>query len=158
VKTSPTQFLNLCRVCVLVLPLTLGAPAFAATAKPQTTAPQTASPPKDAERNDMLAAASVFNGHALSHECAICHTFDKGGPDKVGPNLFGIVGAHMARDPRYSYSFVLRTMKDRIWTVDALDQWLKQPAAYVPGTVMSYGGMLDPQDRMDLIAYLMTLK
>jgi cytochrome c len=106
----------------------------------------------------MLAAASVLNGHAISHECAMCHSFDKGGPDEVGPNLFGIVGAHHAHEAGYTYSIVLRNMKNRIWTVDALDRWLKQPAAYAPGTTMGFGGLLDPQDRMDIIAYLSTLK
>jgi cytochrome c len=111
-----------------------------------------------AERNDMLAAASVENGHTISLTCGVCHTFDKGGPDQTGPNLFGIVGARHAHEKTYHYSSALQRMTDRIWTTDALDKWLKGPGSYAPGTTMNFGGLLDPQDRADVIAYLMTLK
>lgn len=151
--------INLSRICAFLVVFGLGAPVLAATTNINKTSPATTTPPQQAdETNDMLAAASVSNGHTVSHPCTMCHSFDKGGPDEVGPNLFGIVGRKHASEPGYSYSFVLKKMKDRTWTVDALDQWLKQPAAYAPGTTMNFGGVLDPQDRMDLIAYLMTLK
>jgi cytochrome c len=110
------------------------------------------------ETNDMLAAADSKNGHQIFQECAPCHSFDKGGPNQTGPNLFGIVGAHHAHEQAFLYSNALRKMQDRIWTTDALDQWLKAPERYAPGTTMNYGGLLDPQDRADLIAYLMTLR
>lgn len=142
------NFLTLCCAYIFFLSLAPSAPAYATTAQSQ----------QAEETNDMLAAASILNGHAISHECAVCHTFDKGGPNKVGPNLFGIVGAMPAHRTGYIYSNALQKIKDRTWTVDALDQWLKQPAAYAPGTTMSFGGLLDPQDRMDLIAYLVTLR
>ena len=116
-----------------------------------------ANPPAQ-ETNDMLAAASVNNGHELSLFCGSCHTFDKGGPNTVGPNLYGIVGAKTASNPTYHYSMALQKLKNRTWTVDNLDTWLKTPGAYAPGTTMAFGGMLDPQDRDDLIAYLQTLK
>ena len=110
------------------------------------------------ERNDMLAAASVLNGHAISQACTVCHTFDKGGPIQTGPNLFGIVGAKHGHDSRYTYSDVLKKMGGTIWTTDRLDKWLKSPSTYAPGTKMAFGGLLDPQDRADVIAYLQTLK
>lgn len=110
------------------------------------------------ERNDMLAAASVKNGHAITSACTICHTFDKGGPDQSGPNLFGIIGAKHAHSPSFEYSDALKRMHDKSWTVDRLDEWLKNPGAYAPGTTMFFGGLLDPQDRADVIAYLRTLK
>lgn len=110
------------------------------------------------ERNDMLAAASIDVGHSIAQTCTVCHTFDKGGPTETGPNLFGIVGAKHAHEKNYTYSYALKNMKDRVWTVDALDKFLKLPGAYAPGTTMSFGGLIDPQDRADLIAYLRTLK
>jgi len=110
------------------------------------------------ERHDMLAAASIDVGHSISLTCTVCHTFDKGGPTESGPNLFGIVGAKHARDKKYPYSGALKKMKDRVWTVDNLDKWLAYPSTYAPGTTMSFGGLIDPQDRADLIAYLKTLK
>lgn len=110
------------------------------------------------DENDMLAAASVSNGHGLAQVCSTCHSFDKGGPNGVGPNLFGIVGAHPAAKAGYSYSSALQKKSGDLWTTDNLDRWLKVPGAYAPGTKMAFGGLLDPQDRADVIAYLMTLK
>ncbi|MBY0427820.1 MAG: c-type cytochrome [Alphaproteobacteria bacterium] len=110
------------------------------------------------ERNDMLDAASIEVGHSIAQTCTVCHTFDKGGPDQTGPNLFNIVGAKHAREKNYAYSDVLQKMKDRIWTVDALDKWLSLPGAYAPGTKMNFSGLIDPQDRADVIAYLKSLK
>lgn len=106
----------------------------------------------------MLAAASVKNGHDISLTCGVCHTFDKGGPDQTGPNLFGIVGAKHAHEKGFAYSDALRKMEKRLWTTDELDKWLKEPGSYAPGTKMAFGGLLDPQDRADVIAYLQTLK
>lgn len=107
--------------------------------------------------NDMLAVADANAGEQYSKACAACHSFEKGGPDKVGPNLFGIVGRPMASREGFRYSEALLALKGEIWTTDALYDWLHDPAGFAPGTTMAIGGMLDPQDRMDLIAYLMTL-
>lgn len=108
--------------------------------------------------NDMLAAASVEKGHDISMACRACHTMDKNGQDQTGPNLFGIVGAKHAREKDFPYSVALKKMSDRVWTVDALDAWLAQPGSYAPGTAMNFGGLSDPQDRADVIAFLRTLK
>lgn len=110
------------------------------------------------EKNDMLDAADVKNGEAISMSCTVCHTFNKGGPNKTGPNLFGIFGAKHAHLKEYAYSDALLRMKDQTWTVDELYKWLRDPSVYAPGTKMTFSGLLDPQDRMDLIAYLMTLR
>lgn len=106
----------------------------------------------------MLQAADVKNGAEIAKACTACHSFKFGEPNKFGPNLFGIFGAKHAHDKEFAYSEALKKMNSQIWTVDNLYKWLKNPAAYAPGTKMSYGGLLDPQDRLDLIAYLMTLK
>lgn len=112
------------------------------------------------QTNDMLKAADVKAGASWAKECTTCHHFEKDayGEGKVGPNLFGIVGARIARDKNYDYSLGLLKHADKHWTIDELDAWLNDPSTYAPGTKMTFAGMLDPQDRMDLIAYLMTLK
>ncbi len=107
--------------------------------------------------NDMLAAADVKKGREIAHECEVCHGLEAGAVNRIGPNLFGIVGAKIARDPAFEYSYALR-QKQGTWTIDHLDEWLKNPASFVPENKMIFSGLLDPQDRMDLIAYLMTLK
>lgn len=113
------------------------------------------------QANDLLNAADPKMGATLAKSCMACHSFNQGDTEKkVGPNLFGIVGAVVGSKEHFAYSEALLAMKKRgaIWTTDELYEWLRDPEGYAPGTIMSYGGMLDPQDRMDLIAYLMTLK
>ncbi len=109
--------------------------------------------------NDMLRAADKLNGKLISQGCLMCHSFEKGDTTKkVGPNLFGIVGRGIAAERGYDYSFAFQALKGkRTWTTDELDGWLHGPADYIPGTRMTFGGLTDPQDRMDLIAYLITL-
>jgi len=116
--------------------------------------------PTPVQENDLLNAASVENGKIIFQACIACHTFNEGGANQVGPNLFGIVGALTASKPGFEYSEVLLSLKrsEHYWTTDALYEWLRDPFAYAPKTKMVYSGLLDPQDRMDVIAYLMTLK
>ena len=103
-------------------------------------------------------AAAIERGRGLTRECMICHTMDEGAPARLGPNLFGIVGAHHAHMQGYPYSKSLASMAHKIWTLEALDQWLKSPTAYAPGTKMAFPGFIDAKDRNDIIAYLKTLK
>ncbi len=121
------------------------------------------SAPSPIQPNDLLAAADPKEGALTFKGCAACHSPIPGvnevdGRRMVGPNLFGIVGAPIARQKDFAYSDALLKHKGAYWTTDELYQWLKNPAAYAPGTFMSFDGLLDPQDRMDLIAYLITLK
>lgn len=83
---------------------------------------------------------------------------DEGGPARLGPNLFGIVGSRHAHMKGYAYSKSLAEMTDKIWTPEALDKWLQSPTAYAPGTKMAFPGILDSKEREDIIAYLKTLK
>ncbi|MBT3237100.1 MAG: c-type cytochrome [Bdellovibrionales bacterium] len=121
-------------------------------------------------KNDMLAAADIERGKALSVGCTACHTFKKGVKSLseqknvtqrvfMGPNLFGIFGKKMAIGD-YPYSAALKKLgkRGKTWTVDELYKWLRSPSIYAPGTYMVFGGMGDPQDRLDLIAYISTLK
>lgn len=113
------------------------------------------------QNNDMLKVADVKVGERLAHSCMACHNFVPGATAKrVGPNLFGIVGSPIGGRPGFAYSQALIALNKQgaIWTTDDLYEWLRDPSHFAPGTIMSYEGMLDPQDRMDLIAYLMTLK
>lgn len=110
------------------------------------------------EINDMFKAANFSNGKRLFSYCIVCHAIKSNESNGRGPNLFGIVGAKQARKKNFNYSFALQKRKDKIWTVDELYLWLRDPQAYAPGTKMIFGGLADPQDRMDIIAYLMTLK
>ncbi|MFZ2871840.1 c-type cytochrome [Zavarzinia sp.] len=109
--------------------------------------------PKDPPVEQLLASASVENGQKQFAKCASCHTVDKGGAAKVGPNLWGVVGNKHAHMEGFAYSDAMKA-KPGLWEFAALYEFLRSPKDYVPGTKMGFAGLKKPQDRADLIAYL----
>lgn len=105
----------------------------------------------------LLASADIAKGEAGARACAACHSFDKGGPNKVGPNLWDIVGAKHAHIDGFAYSAAMKGLSDKPWDYEALNAFLAAPRQAVPGTKMAYAGMKNPQDRANMIAWLRTL-
>jgi cytochrome c len=89
--------------------------------------------------------------------CQTCHSVEKGGSNKLGPLLFGIMGRKAATLPGYAYSKPMKNSKI-VWTDDALRGWLRQPNQTLPGTRMAFAGLSNPKQIEDLIAYMHTLK
>lgn len=104
----------------------------------------------------LLASAEVARGEKLSRACAACHSFDKGGPQKVGPNLWNIVGEPIAAKSGFAYSDALM-LKESSWTYLDLNKFLWKPKEYAPGTKMNYIGLKKSEDRAAMIAWLRTL-
>ncbi len=104
--------------------------------------------------------ANVENGMKISAKCKACHTFDNGGPDRTGPNLWGIVGASVGHREGYAYSSAMLAKKAEFgnWDKEHLNAYLENPKEYVPGTKMQFNGIKKPAERADLIAWLETLK
>lgn len=102
-------------------------------------------------------AADAANGKALFARCAACHVVAKGGGNGLGPNLFGVAGRKAASLPNFSYSSGLRS-SGITWTNDKLTAWITSPAKLVPGTRMAFGGISNPAQVADVVAYLNTLK
>jgi cytochrome c len=106
-----------------------------------------------------LASASVEKGQAAAKVCQACHTFDKGGPAKVGPNLWGVVGGPVIHMAGFNYSDAMKAKgaEGMTWTYDNLDQFLADPKGFIPKTAMGFAGLKKPDQRADVIAYLRTL-
>lgn len=104
----------------------------------------------------LLAKASPEKGASVSKKCLACHDFTKGGPNKVGPNLYGIVNRDRGTHEGFSYSAAMKG-KGGKWTIQDLYAYLNNPRAFVPGTSMAFAGISKGSDRADLIAYLNTL-
>ena len=105
----------------------------------------------------LLKSADVARGQKLSKACAACHSFDKGGANGVGPNLYDIVGKAKQAKAGYSYSGVLNANGVNDWNYDSLNKFLWKPKKYAKGTKMGYAGLRKPEDRAAIIAWLNTL-
>ena len=103
-----------------------------------------------------LASAEIAKGETAAKKCIACHSFEKGGPNKVGPNLWNTVGNKRAHIGGFSYS---AGMKDKggNWDAESLDRFLTNPRTEVKGTSMAFAGIRRPEERADVIAYLNTL-
>jgi cytochrome c len=104
----------------------------------------------------LLAKADPARGQALTKVCATCHSFEKGAPAKVGPNLFGVVDRAKGSEAGFGYSDAMKA-KGGKWTFEDINAFITSPKTFVDGTKMAFGGEPDAGKRADLIVYLRSL-
>jgi cytochrome c len=103
---------------------------------------------------DRIATADVARGEKTFKKCKACHTIEKGGKNKIGPNLWGVVGREVASLESYEkYSSSLKNYGG-VWTFERLDEFLTKPKTVVPKTRMTFPGLKKEKDRSDLLAFL----
>ncbi len=151
--------------CLALLSLNIGASALFAPHNPEKPGyaiavkeepkggAAAAAAPADEPLPKRLAAADASKGEASAKKCAACHTFAKGEPNRVGPNLYGVVGRPKASAPGFNYSAAMKA-KGGNWSPEELDAFLVNPRADIPGTNMSFAGIPRGSERADLITYL----
>lgn len=137
-RTAATSFGLLVAFALASLPLHAQAPAAAAPAA----APATGVDSPEYKR-----------GRLLYIQCRACHELKAGAPNKVGPNLHGIMGQKAAQVAGFAYSPALRAA-NLTWDRATFDRWLERPSAVVPGNAMAFAGVANPKDRAALITYI----
>jgi cytochrome c len=154
--------------CLITLALNIGAGAIFAPEKPSKPGyniavkeqgeGEKAGAAKEPEQpiETLLAKASVEKGQATARQCQACHTFDKGGPNRVGPNLWNVVNRARASESGFNYSTAMKG-KGGNWSFDELNKFLANPRSYIPGTAMTFAGLSRAEQRADVIDYLHTL-
>jgi len=104
----------------------------------------------------LMASADPAAGQRGSRACGACHTFDKGGPNRVGPNLWSIVNNKHAHAEGFAYSDAIKSKANTPWSYEELNAFLANPKAYAAGTKMNFAGIRSVQERANLIAWLRT--
>jgi cytochrome c len=107
----------------------------------------------------LLAKANADAGKAIFKQCQTCHTDEKGGPNRIGPNLWDVVGRPKASAPGFQYSDAMKKFAgsgEPAWNYEDINKFITNPRADVPGTKMTFVGLKKPDDRANVIAYLRT--
>jgi cytochrome c len=104
----------------------------------------------------LLASSDAAKGENAAKKCAACHTFNKGGPNRVGPNLWGLINRPKASEAGFNYSAAMKS-KGGEWTYEDLNKFLANPKGFVQGTNMQFAGLTRSSERADVINYLHTL-
>lgn len=152
--------------CLILLALNIGAGALFSSAKPakpgydiavkETGGDKAGGAAKEPEQpiEALMANASAEKGAATAKQCQACHTFEKGGPNRVGPNLWNVVGDERGKGRGgFNFSAAMKA-KGGEWTYDELNKFLANPRGYIPGTNMTFAGISRDTQRADVIAFL----
>ena len=108
---------------------------------------------KEIDRGTFFAAATAEQGKKVAKKCVACHSFEEGGANKVGPNLYGAFGGTKSVHTGYNYSAAFQAMEGK-WGYDELWDFLTKPSKYVKGTKMAFAGLKKPEDLASMIIYM----
>jgi cytochrome c len=109
---------------------------------------------QDPPVEQLLASADQARGETSHNKCVSCHTFDKGGRNLVGPNLYGVIGREKGSVAGFNYSAGFKKSMKGPWTPQEISDFVKNPKLMVPGTSMTFAGVPRASERADLILFL----
>ncbi len=102
---------------------------------------------------ELLALGDISHGEKVFKKCAACHLVNKGGENKIGPALYGVLGKKVASKSDYKYSKAMSAY-DKNWTFEEMNGYLRKPQSYIKGTKMAFAGLRKDKDRASVILYL----
>src|SRR5260221_8736768 len=137
-------------------PEKLAKPGYEAVVPEQAPSGTPAEQEKQQPIEQLLANADMKRGENSAKKCQACHTFNKGGRNLVGPNLWGVVGRPRASEAGFNYPAAMKA-KGGNWTIEELNQFITNPRGSIPGTNMTFAGISRGSERADVIAYLNSL-
>ena len=101
----------------------------------------------------LLVSASLENGEKLFKKCATCHNYEKGGANKVGPQLWNLINRPKANVEGFAYSKALAEYGGE-WSYEELAEFLYKPKKFIKGTKMNFAGLKKVKDRADIVYFL----
>ena len=101
----------------------------------------------------LLAMGNIEHGEKVFKKCSACHVVNKGGENKIGPALYGVLGRQVAALGDYKYSKAMASY-DKTWTFEEMNGYLRKPQSYIKGTKMAFAGLRKEKDRASVILYL----
>jgi len=107
----------------------------------------------DASIMVMFASTSAAEGAKIFKKCAACHSISKGGGNKIGPALWGVIGRKAGAVADYKYSKALSS-HGKNWSFDEMNGFLIKPKEWIKGTKMAFAGLKKPEDRAAVILYM----
>ena len=114
--------------------------------------------PNTIDMKEILKNANLESGRIMFRKCSTCHTSNKNGKNKVGPNLWNIMNSKIAQNENFSYSTSTKKLQHLKWDSETMYRYIFAPKKYIPGTKMAFAGIKDKSKLADLIEYLNTFK
>tara|TARA_Y100000590_G_scaffold403442_1_gene490153 strand:+ start:443 stop:964 length:522 start_codon:yes stop_codon:yes gene_type:complete len=101
----------------------------------------------------IFASTSATDGQKVFKKCAACHSITKGGANKIGPALWGVIGRQAGNISDYKYSKAMAA-HGKIWSFEEMNGFLIKPKDWIKGTKMSFAGLKNEKDRAAVILFM----